>query len=153
MALSYNSFGYHASLVNKSCNFYENATYIQNEDYCEVKCYLHKNDVVTIQANDYNNGYAIIKAIFRHKGNDGHYYPFIYVNWFEDIYKKHAKVDCSLFILKHNDDSRCKIFPLTVVDGIRKTHFIHDCNTRCQEDNHDLENNFYLKNDFFFKAI
>src|SRR3954471_14907245 len=45
LALSYNSFGFHTSLINKSCKFYENASYMQNEGYSEVKCHLHKNDV------------------------------------------------------------------------------------------------------------
>ena len=52
----------------------------------------------TIQANDYDKGYAIIKAIFKHKGNDDHHYPFIYVDWFEDINKKH-KIHYSFFEL------------------------------------------------------
>ena len=153
MALSYNSFGHNASLINKSYNFYENATYIQTEDYSEIKCHLHKNDVVTINANNFDKGYAIIKAIFKHKGNDGHYYSFIYVDWFEDTNKKHEKLNCPIFILWQNDDSQCKIFPLTIVNGIQKTHFIHNCNSKCQNNNHNLENNYYLKNDFFFKVI
>ncbi|CAI2194639.1 10731_t:CDS:2, partial [Funneliformis geosporum] len=126
LARSYKSFGCYASLINKNYNFYENASYILNEEFFEVKCHLYKNDVVTIQADDHDKGYAIIKAIFKHKGNDGHYYSFIYVDWFEDTNKKHAKVNCPLFILRLNDDSQRKIFPLTVVDGIQKTHFILD---------------------------
>ena len=97
LALSYSSFGHHASLINKSCNFYEGASFIEFEGYSETKYYLHKNDVVTIQANDYDQGYAIIKAILKHKGNDDHFYPFIYVDWFNDINKKHTKVDCPIF--------------------------------------------------------
>ena len=153
LALSYDSFGHNASLINRTCNFYENISYIQVEDYSEIKCYLHKNDAITIQANGYDKGYAIIKAIFKHKGNDGNYYPFIYIDWFEDINRKHAKVNCPQFILRCNDDSRRKIFPLMVVDGIQKTHFIHDCDARCQHNNHNLANNHYLKNDFLFKII
>ncbi|CAB4381740.1 unnamed protein product [Rhizophagus irregularis] len=46
LALSYSSFGFYASLINKSCKFYEGASYMQNEGYFEVKCHLHKNDVL-----------------------------------------------------------------------------------------------------------
>ena len=52
----------------------------------------------------------------------------------------------------YQDDSWHKIFPLTVVDEIQKTHFVHNCNMRCKDD-HDPNNNQYLKNDFFFTAI
>ncbi|PKB92827.1 hypothetical protein RhiirA5_443252 [Rhizophagus irregularis] len=120
-ALSYNSFGHHASLIHKSCKFYENATYVQDESYSECKVYLHKNDVVTITTNNYNNGYAIIKAIFKHKGNDNYYYPFIYVDWFENISRNHTKLNCPLFILHTDDNFQCKIFPLTIGDTHSKT--------------------------------
>src|ERR1044071_7011787 len=59
LALAYNSFGHYAS-------------YIQEVDYTtEIKCNLHKNDTVMIQVKDFDKSYAIIKAIFKHKGNDG----------------------------------------------------------------------------------
>ena len=75
-------------LINRSCSFYEYVSYIQDGDYTETKCQLHKNDVVTIQEEDYNKCYAIIRAIFKHKGNDNHYYPFILyrnLNFLSDI--------------------------------------------------------------------
>src|SRR5437763_16705001 len=96
-----------------------------------------------IQVKDFDKSYAIIKAIFKHKGNDGQYYPFIYVDWFENIHQNHNKLDCPLFSLCHND-SWYKIFPLTVVNKIQKVHFVHNCTTQCK-DNHDPNNNQYLK--------
>jgi hypothetical protein len=152
LALAYSSFGHHASLINKSCKFYEYATYIQDVDYAETKCKLHKNDVVMIQVEDFDKSYAVIKAIFKHKGNDEQYYPFIYVDWFEDIHQNHDKLDCPLFFLCHNNTWR-KIFPLPVVGEIQKTHFVHFCTAQCEKNSHDPNNNQYLKNDFFFKAI
>jgi hypothetical protein len=151
LAHAYGSFGHRALLINRFCSFYEYVSYIRDDHYGEIKCFLHKNDVVMIQEEDYDKSYAIIKAIFKHKGNDGHYYPFIYVDWFEDTYQKHDKLNCPKYVL-YQDDSWHKIFPLTVVDEIQKTHFVHNCNTRCKDD-HDPDNNQYLKNDFFFTAI
>lgn len=147
LSLAYESFGYHASLINKNYNFYKCVSYIN----AETQCYLNINDVVTIQVADYGESYAIIKGIFKHKSNDGYFYPFIYVDWFENIYKNNSRLDCPIFVLRHDDFYR-KIFPLTVVDKVRKVHFVHDCNARCKN-NHNLENRHYLKNDFFFKAI
>lgn len=152
LAHAYSSFGHHAMLINRSCNFYEYVSYIQDSDYTEVKCQLHKNDVVMIQEEDYDKSYAVIKAIFKHKGNDGHYYPFIYIDWFEDTYQRHDKLDCPKFIL-YQDDSWHQIFPLTVVNEIQKAHFVHNCTMGGCKDNHDLNNRQYLKNDFFFMAI
>jgi hypothetical protein len=123
-------------------------SYLQNT---ELALNLNTNDVVTIQVTDYGESYAIIKGIFKHKSNDGYYYPFIYVDWFEDAQRNHNKLDCPIYSLCHNNTWR-KIFPLPVVDGIRKVHFVHDCDSRCSDNNHS-ENIHYLKNSFFFKAI
>src|ERR1043166_6197567 len=147
LSFAYESFGYHASLINKNCNFYKCASYIN----AKIQCHLNIDDVVTIQVADYGESYAVIEGIFKHKSNDGYFYPFIYIDWFEDIYKTHSKLDCPIFVLRHDDCYR-KIFPLTVVDKVRKVHFVHDCNARCKN-NHNLENKRYLKNDLIFKAI
>ncbi|PKC02865.1 hypothetical protein RhiirA5_424612 [Rhizophagus irregularis] len=151
LALAYESFGYNSSLINKTCNFYEYASYIQDVHNAEVQCHLSIDDVVTIQVADYGESYAVIKGIFKHKSNDGYLYPFIYVDWFEDICKNHNRLECPIFVLRH-DDTYCKIFPLTVIEKVQKVHFVHDCNSRCK-DNHNLENKHYLRNDFFFKVI
>ena len=151
LAHAYKSFGHYELLIDKSYNFYEYVSYIQDDDYTEVKCHLHKNDIVTIQVEGYDESYAIIKTIFEHKDNNNNCYPFIYVDWFEDTYQKHNKLDCSLFVLCQND-SWHNIFPLTIVDKIQKAHFVHNCKARC-DDNHDPNNNQYIKNEFFFTAI
>ena len=66
LSLAYESFGYHASLINKPCNFYKSASYISDE----IQCHLNIDDVVTIQVADYGESYAVIKGIFKHKSND-----------------------------------------------------------------------------------
>ncbi|PKC02237.1 hypothetical protein RhiirA5_425541 [Rhizophagus irregularis] len=148
LALAYESFGYRASLINKKYNFYEGVSYIQDIHNAEVQCHLNTDDIVTIQKADYGESFAVVRAIFKHKSNTGYLYPFIYVNWFEDTYKIHDKLDCPIYILRH-DDFYCRIFLLTVIENVRKVHFVHDCYLRCK-DNHNLENKRYLRNDFFF---
>ncbi|KAF0374651.1 HCP-like protein [Gigaspora margarita] len=48
LALAYQSFGFNASLIYESYKFYKYASYIQNEDYAEIKCHLNRNNVATI---------------------------------------------------------------------------------------------------------
>lgn len=146
LSLAYESFGYSASLINKTYNFYKCASYIN----ADIQCYLNVDDVVIVQVEDYGESYAVIKGIFRHKSNDGYFFPFIYVDWFEDTHKNHDKLNCAIFALRYDDFYR-KIFPLSHRQSSKST-FVHDCNTRCKN-NHNLENRRYLKNDFFFKAI
>ncbi len=86
MTFAYKSFKYYAKLIDRFYNFYEYVSYIKNNDYIKVKWHLYKNDIVIIQEKNYNISYIIIKAIFKHKGNDSHYYSFIYIVWFENIY-------------------------------------------------------------------
>ncbi|CAG8835971.1 17764_t:CDS:2, partial [Cetraspora pellucida] len=80
LALAYQDFGYNALLISKYYGFYESASYTQND------------------------GYAMVKGIFKHKNNDSNYYLFVYVNWFEDTSRKHIKVNCPIFVL-HQDTS------------------------------------------------
>ncbi|RGB38342.1 hypothetical protein C1646_755865 [Rhizophagus diaphanus] len=75
-------------------------TVSQNSDNLFKDWFIMKNSEmdnkkleVTIKEVDYGKSYAVIKGIFKHKSNDGYYYPFIYVDWFEDTYKKHNKLD------------------------------------------------------------
>src|SRR5438874_1004506 len=92
--------GHCVSLINKTCHF-TNASYTNTQN-TEVQLHLNKNDVVTIQVADYGESYAIIKGIFKHKSNDGYYYPFIYVDWFEDAHQNHDdKLNCPLYSLYH----------------------------------------------------
>ena len=112
LTLAYECFGYHASLINKTCNFYEHVSYIQDTQNTGVPLSLNTNDVVTIQVADYGESYAIIKGILKHKSNDGYYYPFIYVDWFEDTQQNHNKLDC---LICYNNTWR-KNFPLLLVN-------------------------------------
>ncbi|RGB24894.1 hypothetical protein C1646_772464 [Rhizophagus diaphanus] len=99
LALAYESFGYRASLINQKCNFYEGASYIQYIHNAKVQCHLNTDDIVTIQVEDYGESFAVIRAIFKYKSNNGYLYPFIYVDWFEDTYKIHGKLDCLIYVL------------------------------------------------------
>ena len=76
LSLAYESFEHNASLINKTYNFYKCVSYID----VEIQCHLNIDDVVTIQVADYGESYAVIKGIFKHKSNDEHFYPFIYVD-------------------------------------------------------------------------
>ncbi|CAG8853554.1 29874_t:CDS:1, partial [Gigaspora margarita] len=50
-------------LVENSCNIIE-------------KYSLHVGNIITIQ-EEKEESYAILRAIFHHKGNNGYFYPFI----------------------------------------------------------------------------
>ena len=72
--LSYKDIGFNVALkyTSKSSRWYELASYITiDENNGNLsKVYLHLNDFVTIQEEEYKESYAIIKGIFRYKGND-----------------------------------------------------------------------------------
>lgn len=118
LALSYNDLGLHGALINLSITWYEMVSYItedalgNKENVC-----LRVGDVVTIQEEDYNESFAKIQSIFRHKANNDKYYAFIVITWFEEINQKHAILDCPLFRLLSTDDQQWRrIFPITVID-------------------------------------
>jgi hypothetical protein len=72
-------------------SWYEMATYTIKDG---SKIHLHIGDFITMQAEGYGECYAIIKAIFKHKGNDNKYYAFFIIDWFEDTNKIHHVLKC-----------------------------------------------------------
>ncbi|GES98427.1 hypothetical protein GLOIN_2v1790377 [Rhizophagus clarus] len=62
--------------------------------------HLHIGDVVTIHEEDSGECYAIIKGIFKYKGNDDKYYAFITIDWFDNINRIHNVLKCPLFAFR-----------------------------------------------------
>jgi hypothetical protein len=153
--LSYVDMKFEAALVNSSISWYKLASYIiEEESGILSKVHLHVGDFITIYEEDHEESYAIIKGIFKHKGNNGKYYPFIVVDWFEDTKLEHSALKCSLYNIQATGDKWRRVFPITVIDNVQKVHFIHNCNSgQCQESNHDLTNRNWIKNNFYFTVI
>jgi hypothetical protein len=141
--LSYKDIEFNAALkyTSKSSRWYELASYITiDENNGNLsKVYLHLNDFVTIQEEEYKESYAIVKGIFRHKGNDENSYAFIVVDWFEDSGQKHSSLKCPLYKLQTKNWRR--VFPINLIDNVQKVHFIKHNNRE------------WIKNDFYFTAI
>ena len=139
--LSYKDMGFNAVLINSSIRWYELASYttIEENNGNHSKVYLHLNDFVTIQEEVYKESYAIVKGIFRHKGNDKNNYAFVIVDWFENTEQEHSLLKCPFYLLQTKNWRR--IFPINLLYSIQKIHFIYYNNTR------------WIKNNFYFIAI
>jgi hypothetical protein len=60
------------------------------------------------------------------------------------------KLGCPVYRLQ---DTR-QICSMSIVDTSSTVHFVHCCyNDECNNSGHDLENNLYMRNIYFFKAI
>ena len=138
---SYKDMGFSAALINSSIRWYELASYITIEENNDIlsKVYLHINDFIIIQEEKYKESYAIVKGIFKHKGNDGNNYAFIVVDWFEDTKKQHSTLHCPIYNLQTEKWRR--IFPIHVIDNMKKVHFIRYSDKK------------WIKNNFYFTAI
>ncbi len=133
--------GFNAALINSSIRWYELASYttIKENNGNHSKVYLHLNDFVTIQEEVYKESYAIVKGIFRHKGNDENNYAFVVVDWFKNTEQEHLLLKCPFYHLQTKNWRR--IFPINLLYSVQKVYFIHYDNTR------------WIKNDFYFTAI
>ncbi|GBC52268.2 hypothetical protein GLOIN_2v1790377 [Rhizophagus irregularis DAOM 181602=DAOM 197198] len=93
LLLSFMDIGQKSALIYSQMSWYELATYTMEEsDGVFSKVHLHIGDVVTIHEEDSDECYAIIKGIFKYKGNDDKYYAFITIDWFDNINRIHNKV-------------------------------------------------------------
>lgn len=143
------------ALLSTRINFYGSASYTfqeTNGDYQEIK--VHVGDIVEITLVDDESGFANIKAILKHHGNDGQDYVFIYVAWLEDLSRNDDLLSCPIYRLqKDNNHSWYRMHPLSTVKTTPEVPFVHYCNFRCTDNNHEPSNFEYLRNDFFFPAI
>jgi len=141
---SYKDIGLRSALIYTQTNWYKLATYkIEELNGVFTQIHLHIGDFVTIQDEDYDESYAIIKGIFKHKSNNEKFYPFIVVNWFEDIDRIHNVLKCPLYRIQEIQDMRWRrIYPISIIDRVQKVHFVHD-----------LPNNLWIKNNYYFTAI
>ncbi|GET50609.1 hypothetical protein GLOIN_2v1790377 [Rhizophagus irregularis DAOM 181602=DAOM 197198] len=81
LLLSFMDIGQKSALIYSQMSWYELATYTMEEsDGVFSKVHLHIGDVVTIHEEDSGECYAIIKGIFKYKGNDDKYYAFITID-------------------------------------------------------------------------
>ncbi|GES92057.1 hypothetical protein GLOIN_2v1487024 [Rhizophagus clarus] len=128
LLLSFMDIGQKSALIYSQISWYELATYTMEEsDGVFSKVHLHIGDVVTIHEEDSGECYAIIKGIFKYKGNDDKYYAFITIDWFDNINRIHNVLKYPLFHIQTSQDIRWRrIFPISIIDHIQKVHFVYD---------------------------
>ena len=138
--LSYKDIDFKSSFIYESIGCYELASYtIEEENGTFSKVHLHIDDFVTIQEEEYKESYAIIKGILKHKYNNGKYYAFIVVDWFEYSGHDSSLLKCPIYSLQTKKWRR--IFPITVLENVQKISFIRHDNAK------------WIKNNFYFTAI
>ncbi len=143
------------ALLSTRIHFYGSASYTfqgENGDYQEVK--IRVGDMVEIALVDNESGFASVKAILKHHGNDDQDYVFIYVAWFEDLLRQDELISCSIYRLqKDGDHTWYRIHPISTVKPTSEVSFVHNCDSRCTVDHHETLNFEYLQNNFLFSAI
>ncbi|CAB5300542.1 unnamed protein product [Rhizophagus irregularis] len=107
LLLSFINIGLKSALIYSQMGWYELATYtIEERDGIFSKEHLHIDDVVTIHKENNSECYAIIKGIFKYKGNDDKYYAFITIDWFDNTDKIHDVLKCPLYRIQSTLDMR-----------------------------------------------
>ena len=143
------------ALLSTRIYFYGSASYTFQEedgDYQEIK--IRVGDMVEIALVDNESGFANIKAILKHHGNDEQDYIFIYVAWFEDLLRQDELISCPIYRLQKDfSHTYYRIHPISTVKPKSEVLFVHHCDSRCTADNHELSNYEYLQNNFLFSAI
>lgn len=142
--LSFNDIGFTSALIYTQMSWYELATYtVEKIEGVPTKIYLHIGDFVTIQEENYDECYAIIKGIFKYKGSNNNFYPFIVIDWFEDINRIHNVLKCPLYRIQATQNMRWRrIYPLSIIDHIQKVHLVYDS-----------VSGLWIKNNYYFTAI
>ncbi|RIB23167.1 hypothetical protein C2G38_2073542 [Gigaspora rosea] len=121
------------------------------EYYVHIK--LHIGNMVTIKEED-NESYAMVRAIFTHKYNNGIVYAFVWIDWLNDIGCTDSLLRCPIFERQTDSDTRWyRIYPISMLNDIPKVHFVHACHSSCSAISHDNNNVHYFMNKFFYKMV
>jgi hypothetical protein len=144
-----------AALICRHVKFYKRITYtlLDTDGNFNSHLDLHVNTVVHIQEEG-GISYAKIKAIFTHKYNDGLIYAFIWIDWLQKTSIMDPIIQCQVYEVQAVDNMQWyRVYPITFINSIPKVHFVHRCHSTCTSDLHDLTNNQYFKNEFYYTAI
>ena len=146
LALAYEDFGEYVA-SNDHPSFFESASFtVAKEQGNTIRCILHVGDIVSIDTDELEEGFAIVRGIFRHQN-----LAFVIINWFEET--NLTKLDCPVYRLQAENNWR-RIFSINVINTVNAAHFVHDCKDgECIRDSHNFRNNMYIRNMYFFKAV
>ncbi|CAG8525697.1 14091_t:CDS:2 [Dentiscutata erythropus] len=150
LELFYEDLGYSFAAWNNLLSFFEYANFLVEENGTFIQCRLHIGDVVSINSDEEDESFSIIHSIFCDR-KDEHNITFIIINWFENT--NQMKLGCLVYRL-HTTNKWRRIFLIGVVNAVSTVHFVHNCkNDECIKGNHNLANDLYLRNLYFFKPI
>jgi len=144
-----------AALVHRRVNFYKQISYtfLDNDGRFYSYINLHVGNVVQIKEES-GISFAIIKALFTHKYNDGSTYAFVWINWLRESLTIDPILQCPVYEVQKAENVRWhRVYPIALIIGIPKVHFVHRCGSACTSTSHDLSNNQYFRNDFYYTAI
>ncbi|KAF0549278.1 hypothetical protein F8M41_025457 [Gigaspora margarita] len=147
LASVYRKMGYELAFFEVACRYYELACFLVKDNKTDTCYYLYVGDVVTISEKE-DKSFAILRSIFSHK-RDNQHFAFIIIDRFELTNQK--KLECPVYRLQNTRE----ICPISEVDTNNTAHFIYYCNdNECIiGSEHNFENDLYIKNAYFFKAI
>src|SRR5581483_4440391 len=145
IALAYEDLGDYSATLKSSLSFFGSVSFYIKENSESVQYHIHIGDVVGLRGN-----FVIIRMILCHQKNN-HHFAFIIVDFLEETNR--TKLGCPIYRLRTMNNQR-RIFSISMVDAVNTVHFIHNCKDgECIEGNHDLRNDLYIRNMYFFKAV
>ena len=98
--------------------------------------------------------HALIRAIIIHQDDSGNNNPFLLIDWFYRNGNIDTVTGFPIYGLQRsNDHSWYHLQPLIIVDQQPKVHFVHKCTSICSEESHNMNNNEYILNDFYYLIV
>lgn len=137
--------GYEHVFFEDLYRFYELVCFSEDNG---TNTHLHVGEFITLTSEEGSESFAILRSIFSHRWNNQHF-AFIIIDRFEIT--NQTRLECPVYRLGNTR----RICPISEVDTNRIEHFIHYCrNDECSSDNgHNLENDLYIRNMYFFKVV
>ena len=144
-------------IVQRHVNYYDFIRYtVQQEPGIYTNITLRVGEAISIEA-DNNIGeqaYALIRAIIIHQDDSGNNNPFLLIDWFYRNGNIDTVTGFPIYGLQRsNDHLWYHLQHLIIVDQQPKVHCVHKCTSICSEEAHDINNNEYILNDFYYLIV
>ena len=146
--------GMKGMLINNRLEFYDCISYdVLDDKEAKERVTLQVGNVIDMEEEEEEEAFAVIRAIFCHEANNANRYVFLVIDWFQATGDKDELLECPYYKLHDPGATQWRrIYPISFVDHASRTHFIHHCTRHCTNE-HDKNNQLYLRNDFFYKTV
>lgn len=146
-------------IINSKVTFHQQVSFeiLDDNSILKSEVKVHVGDIVDVTGisdddDEDNQWFAKVVAIIIHKNHNNNNCIFLVFDWFE-YHNFDTNLRCHRYKLQSKTEDWKRIHSITIIEAQPKCHFVHDCRGSCIDNNHDVNNRTFYKNDYLYTAV